>query len=61
MRDIVERLRGCQGVLTHDPECNCAEAAAEIERLRTENEQLRMQMHANTGQMAARRALEHKP
>ena len=33
MTDIVERLRACQGVLTHDPECNCAEAADEIERL----------------------------
>jgi hypothetical protein len=33
--DIVERLRACQGVLTHDPECNCEEAADEIERLRT--------------------------
>jgi hypothetical protein len=35
MSDIVERLRACPGVAyAADPECNCAEAAAEIERLR---------------------------
>ena len=32
MSDIVERLRACPGL--GDPECHCAEAADEIERLR---------------------------
>lgn len=32
MKDIVERLRACPGL--DDPECHCAEAADEIERLR---------------------------
>lgn len=34
MSDLVERLRACPGVkYAADPECNCGEAADEIERL----------------------------
>lgn len=37
MSDLVKRLRNCCGVQSGDPECCCAEAADEIERLRAEN------------------------
>ena len=36
MSDIVARLRACHGIKADDPECCCAEAADEIERLRAE-------------------------
>lgn len=36
MSYIVERLRACHGIISGDPECYCAEAAAEIERLRAD-------------------------
>lgn len=39
--DIVERLRGCMGCQSGDPECNCSEAAAEIERLRSALERIK--------------------
>ena len=38
MTDIVERLRACHGIPAGDPDCCCAEAAVEIERLREELE-----------------------
>ena len=34
MSNIVKRLRACHGLISSDPECNCAEAADEIERLK---------------------------
>ena len=36
MTDIVKRLRSCCGIRADDPDCCCAEAADEIERLREE-------------------------
>ncbi len=40
MMDIVERLRRCDGINSGDPLCCCAEAAAEIEQLRAERDEL---------------------
>jgi hypothetical protein len=34
MTDITEKLLACEGIVECDPECHCAEAAAEIKRLR---------------------------
>jgi DNA repair exonuclease SbcCD ATPase subunit len=34
MTDIVKRLCSCHGIESGDPDCNCTEAADEIERLR---------------------------
>jgi DNA repair exonuclease SbcCD ATPase subunit len=39
MTDLVKRLCACCGIQSGDPECYCAEAAAEIERLRGERDQ----------------------
>ena len=63
MTDIVARLRACQGVLTHDPECNCAEAADEIERLRAALQRIADYdgSHSESVRELARRALEPKP
>ena len=50
MTDIVERLRACPGVkYGTDPECNCAEAADEIERLRARVSQLVSQLDEQYG------------
>jgi hypothetical protein len=66
MTDIIERLRACPGVVWNtDPECNCAEAADEIERLRAHVAELSRVLNGITNRpdMAEKTlaALEHKP
>jgi len=73
---LVERLRACSGAMSDDPECNCLEAAAEIERLngimefaaeasRHERDGLRAEVARLRVLIAIRKcaehALEHKP
>jgi hypothetical protein len=38
--DILQKLRACRGIQADDPDCNCAEAADEIERLRAALEKI---------------------
>ena len=62
MSDIVERLLACHGIICNDPECNCAEAADEIKRLRAALEQITKASWYGKNSMIeiARRALERK-